>query len=218
GLNGAGKTTLVKLLLRFYDPTEGEILWDGVDIREFTPQELRQRIGAIFQDYLRYDLTAQENIGLGHIKHINDIDRIRQAAMNSGAHKLIEELPQGYQTELSLMFANGKLPTDLSGGQWQKIATARLFMRQDADLLILDEPTAALDAKSEHELYEHFVTLVGGHTSLLISHRFSTVRMADRIVVLEDGRITEQGTHETLLRLGGQYAKLYGMQAEKYQE
>ncbi len=215
GLNGAGKTTLVKLLLRFYDPTEGEILWDGVDIREFTPQELRQQIGAIFQDYLRYDLTAQENIGLGCARHIDDINRIRLAAMKSGAHKVIEKLPQGYQTELSLMFANGKPPTDLSGGEWQKIAAARLFMR-DADLLILDEPTAALDAQAEYEMYNHFTELVAGHTTVLISHRFSTVRMADKIAVLENGRITEHGSHDELLSLGGTYAKLYRMQAEKY--
>lgn len=215
GLNGAGKTTLIKLLLRFYDPTEGDILWDGIDIREFTPKDLRQRMGAIFQDYLRYDLTVQENIGLGCVKHIDNINLIRQAAINSGAHKMIEKLPQGYQTELSLIFANGKPPIDLSGGQWQKIATARLFMR-DADLLILDEPTAALDAQAEHENYARFSDLINGQTTLLISHRFSTVRMADMIAVLENGRITEYGSHDELLSFKGNYAKLYKMQAEKY--
>ncbi|MCP5100672.1 MAG: ABC transporter ATP-binding protein, partial [Chloroflexi bacterium] len=151
GLNGAGKTTLVKLLLRFYDPTEGQILWDGVDIRQFDPRALRQRMGAIFQDFMRYDLTVQENIGIGDVAHIEAEDRVQQAAKRSGVHEMIATLPQGYDTELTLMFANGRSPIDLSGGQWQKIATARLFMRQEADLLILDEPTAALDAEAEYE-------------------------------------------------------------------
>ncbi|VAW42475.1 Lipid A export ATP-binding/permease protein MsbA [hydrothermal vent metagenome] len=151
GLNGAGKTTLVKLLLRFYDPTAGQILWDGIDIRQFDPAALRQRMGAIFQQFMRYDLTVRENIGIGNIDHINSQARVQQAAERSGVHEMIANLPQGYDTELTLMFANGNSPLDLSGGEWQKIATARLFMRQDADLLILDEPTAVLDTKSEHQ-------------------------------------------------------------------
>ena len=162
GLNGAGKTTLVKLLLRFYDPTEGQILWDGIDICQFDPTALRQRMGAIFQDFMRYDLTVQENIGIGDVAHIKEEERAQQAAERSGVHEMITNLPQGYDTELTLMFANGNSPLDLSGGQWQKIATARLFMRQDADLLILDEPTAVLDTKSEHQWYEYFVELAEG--------------------------------------------------------
>lgn len=217
GLNGAGKTTLVKLLLRFYDPTEGQILWDGMDIRRFDPQALRQQMGAIFQDFMRFDLTVQENIGLGDARYVASRERVQQAARRSGAHNMIQNLPHGYETELTLMFANGKSPVDLSGGQWQKIALARLFMRQEADLLILDEPTAALDAEAEHDLFEHFVELVNGRTTLLISHRFSTVKMADCIAVLADGRIVEHGSHEDLLTRGVQYARLYTLQAEKYQ-
>lgn len=216
GLNGAGKTTLVKLLLRFYDPTEGQILWDGMDIRRFDPQALRQQMGAIFQDFMRFDLTVQENIGLGDARYVASRERVQQAAPRSGAHNMIQNLPHGYETELTLMFANGKSPVDLSGGQWQKIALARLFMRQEADLLILDEPTAALDAEAEHDLFEHFVELVNGRTTLLISHRFSTVKMADCIAVLADGRIIEHGSHKELLTRGAQYARLYTMQAEKY--
>ncbi|MCA9946863.1 MAG: ABC transporter ATP-binding protein [Anaerolineales bacterium] len=216
GLNGAGKTTLVKLLLRFYDPSEGQILWDGIDIRQFDPQALRQKMGAIFQDFMRFDLTVQENIGLGDVRHVASPDRVQQAAKRSGVHKMIQTLPQGYETELTLMFANGKSPIDLSGGQWQKIAMARLFMRQEANLLILDEPTAALDAQAEHDLFDQFVELANGRTSILISHRFSTVKMTDRIAVLDNGRIIEHGSHEELLTLGGIYAELYTMQAEKY--
>ncbi len=215
GLNGAGKTTLVKLLLRFYDPSEGQILWDGTNIREFEPAALRRRIGAVFQDFMRYDLTAQENIGLGDIKHVEDIRRVREAAAKASIHDKIEQLPQGYQTTISLMFGGEGPSVDLSTGEWQKIATARMFMRE-SDLLILDEPTAALDAQAEHDTYNHFVELLAGRTSVLISHRFSTVRMADVIAVLENGKITEYGSHEQLLALAGTYAKLYTMQAEKY--
>jgi ATP-binding cassette subfamily B protein len=215
GLNGAGKTTLAKLLLRFYDPTEGEILWDGVDIRQFDPKALRQQIGAIFQDYLRYDLTVQENIGLGNIHSMDNLSLIRQAAIASGAEKMIRNLPDGYNTDLSLRFANGKVTTDLSGGEWQKIAIARMFMRSSG-LLILDEPSAALDAEAEHELYLKFTQLVEKNTSILISHRFSTVRMAEYIAVLKDGKIIEYGSHQELLSLKGSYAKMYTRQAEKY--
>lgn len=215
GLNGAGKTTLVKLLTRLYDPTEGQILWDGIDIREFHPDELRQRIGAIFQDFMRYDLTVRENIGLGNLEHIDDSEWVQQAARKANIHEDILRLPHGYETELSRMFAEEGVGLDLSGGQWQKIATARMFART-ADLLILDEPTAALDAQSEYDVYSHFAELMADRTSVLISHRFSTVRMADTIAVLEGGRITEYGSHAELMRLNGAYARLYNMQAESY--
>ena len=215
GLNGAGKTTLVKLLTKLYDPTEGQILWDGVDIGEFSPEDLRRSMGVIFQDFIRYDFTAQENIGLGDVEHLEDIVRIRQAAQKAGIHNTIESLPQGYQTMISRMFGDNGAGVDLSGGEWQKIAIARMFMRK-ADLLILDEPTAALDAQAEHEIYRRFAELVTGHASLLISHRFSTVRMADIIAVLENGIISEHGSHDELLSRGKTYAKLYTMQAERY--
>jgi ATP-binding cassette subfamily B protein len=215
GLNGAGKTTLVKLLTRLYDPTEGQILWDGIDIREFDPAEFRQRIGAIFQDFMRYDLTVRENIGLGNLAQINKLEQIQRVAQQANIHDELLRLPHGYETELSRVFAEEGQGLDLSGGQWQKVATARLFVRQ-ADLLILDEPTAALDAQAEYDLYRHFSELMAGRTSFLISHRFSTVRMADLIAMLEDGRISEYGTHDQLLQRNGTYARLYNMQAESY--
>ncbi len=215
GLNGAGKTTLVKLLTRFYDPTEGQILWDGVDIREFDPTELRQHMGAIFQDFMRYDLTVRENIGLGNLERMNDNKWIEQAAAQANVHDDVLRLPQGYETEVSRMFAEEGEGLDLSGGQWQKVATARMFARE-ADLLILDEPTAALDAESEYEVYNHFSELMANRTSILISHRFSTVRMADVIAVLDDGHITEYGSHGKLIASNGTYARLYRMQAESY--
>lgn len=217
GLNGAGKTTLVKLLTRLYDPSDGQILWDGIDIREFNPAEFRQQIGTIFQDFMRYDLTVRENIGLGNLTKIDDSNWIQQSAHQASIHDDIMRLPQGYETELSRMFAEEEEGIDLSGGQWQRVATARMFARE-ADLLILDEPTAALDAQAEYELYSHFAELMFDRTSVLISHRFSTVRMADAIAVLENGRIIEYGIHDTLLKLDGTYAKLYRMQAESYLE
>jgi ATP-binding cassette subfamily B protein len=216
GLNGAGKTTLVKLLSRLYDPTEGEILWDDIDIRRFDPQAFRHHLSTIFQDFARYELTASENIGLGAIERIEAIDEIRQAAMKAGIHERIEALPDGYQTILSRWMAEEKKPgADLSGGEWQKLALARMLMRT-GDLLILDEPSAALDAQAEHELSCHFREMMRNRTSLLITHRFSTIRMADAIAVIEHGRISEYGTHNELLARNDTYAQLYTIQAEKY--
>lgn len=217
GLNGAGKTTLVKLLTRLYDPTEGQILWDGTDIREFDPQELRWHLGAIFQDFAHYDLSIYENVGLGNVSQIEDRLRIEEAARKAGLHERIERLPLGYDSILSRMLANPEESIDFSGGEWQKLALARMFLR-DADLLILDEPTASLDAQAEYELYQQFRQLMHGRTCLLITHRFSTVRMADRIAVLEHGRISECGTHAELITCQGTYAQLYTVQAEMYTE
>lgn len=216
GLNGAGKTTLVKLLTRFYDPTEGQILWDGIDVREFDPQELRLRIGAILQDFARYELTAQQNIGLGNVRQIEQLPMVVQAARKAGIHDRLTTFPQGYQSFLGRSLATEGIGIDLSGGEWQKIALSRMFMRE-ADLLILDEPTASLDAQAEYELYDHFGTLMRGRTCLLITHRFSTVRMADSIVVIENGEVTEAGTHSELIAHNGTYSTLYTMQAEHYQ-
>jgi ATP-binding cassette, subfamily B, bacterial len=218
GLNGAGKTTLVKLLARLYDVTEGQVLWDGTDIREFDPQVLRQHIAALFQDFMRYDLTARENVGLGDPERIEDTQAIEQAALQAGIHEFISGLPQGYNTVLSLWLGEKKAgpSVDLSGGEWQKIALARMFMRK-ADLFMLDEPTASLDAQSEYDLHARFADLTTGKTCLLITHRFSTVRMADAIAVLQDGQIVEYGTHRDLLFSDGIYAHLYRMQAGQYE-
>ncbi|HEX5023408.1 MAG TPA: ABC transporter ATP-binding protein [Candidatus Binatia bacterium] len=212
GHNGAGKTTLIKLLSRLYDPTEGVILFDGIDIRDIDPLELRQRIGVIFQDFVRYHLPASENIGFGQIEAADQMDKIISSARKSGAHAMIENLPEGYQTMLGRWFHGGH---ELSLGQWQRIALARAFMR-DAEILVLDEPTASLDAQTEYEIFRHFQELTEGKMAILISHRFSTVRMADRIVVIEGGQITEIGSHQELLRREGIYAQLFSMQAEGY--
>ncbi len=218
GLNGAGKSTLVKLLARFYDPTEGQILWDGIDITEFDPGDLRNHIGAVFQDFVHYDLSAETNIGLGNVNHLHNFHRIRRSARWSGIDQTIEKLPEGYQTILSRwLVPDGKIGVDLSGGEWQKVALARLFMRS-SEFLILDEPTAALDAPSEYDLYSRFIGLVAGKTSLIISHRFSTVRIADMIAVLQGGKIIEYGSHEELVLLNGNYAELFKLQADHYRQ
>jgi len=212
GENGAGKTTLVKLLARLYEPTEGRILLDGIDLRDYSVEQLRQEIGVIFQDYMRYDMLAAENIGFGRIEQLTDEARIERSAEKSLAAPVIEHLPKTYRQMLGRRFEGG---VDLSIGQWQKIALARAYMR-DAQILILDEPTASLDARAEFEVYQRFVELTAGKMAILISHRFSTVRMADRILVLEQGLIAEQGSHEQLLALGGKYSELFELQAAGY--
>ncbi len=212
GANGAGKTTLVKLLTRLYDPTEGRITIDGIDLRDFDPAALRSRVGVIFQDYVKYQLTAGENIGFGRIEAIADTGRIERSAVEAGAEAVIAALPQGYETPLGRWFQDGQ---ELSIGQWQKVALARAFMR-DADLLILDEPTSSLDVRSEYEVFQAFGDLTEGKMAVLISHRFSTVRMAGRIVVIEDGRVIENGTHDELILHGGRYTELFDMQAASY--
>jgi ATP-binding cassette subfamily B protein len=212
GENGEGKTTLVKLLTRLYDPTEGQILLDGVDLREYNLEDLYREIGVIFQDFMRYEMTARDNIAVGQIDQVSTLPVLKQAAAKSMANEVIERLPRDYEQMLGRRFENG---VDLSGGEWQKVALARAYLR-DAQLLILDEPTAALDARSEFEVFQRFAELTAGKTALFISHRFSTVRMADRIVVLEHGRIAEDGDHEQLSRLGGRYAEMFEMQAASY--
>ncbi|MBK8044591.1 MAG: ABC transporter ATP-binding protein [Haliscomenobacter sp.] len=212
GENGAGKTTIVKLLARLYDPTEGRILIDGVDIRNYDLDSLRNHIGIIFQDYIRFQLSAGENIAVGHIQQSDDNQRIAEAAQKSLADQVIGQLPKGYQQLLGKRFADG---VELSGGQWQKIALARAYLR-NAQLLILDEPTSALDARAEHEVFQRFAELIQGKSAVLISHRFSTVRMADRILVLENGRLLEIGSHAELLEKEGKYAELFHLQAQGY--
>jgi ATP-binding cassette, subfamily B, bacterial len=213
GENGAGKTTLVKLLARLYDPTEGRILLDGHDLREYDPQELRQEIGVIFQDFVRFQLPAGQNLAVGRIEQKDNQPRIEQAAQQSLADSVIAKLPQGYGQMIGRRFNGG---VDLSGGEWQKIALGRAYMR-DAQLLILDEPTAALDARAEYEVFQRFKELTQGKTAVLISHRFSTVRMADRILVIENGQFQEIGSHEQLLARNGRYAELFRLQAAGYQ-
>jgi ATP-binding cassette subfamily B protein len=212
GENGEGKTTIVKLLTRLYDPLEGQVLLDGVDLREYNLEDLYQEIGVIFQDFMRYEMTARDNIAVGRIEQIGDLPLLQQSAQKSMADEVIGRLPHGYEQMLGRRFDGG---VDLSGGEWQKVALARAYLR-DAQILILDEPTAALDARSEFEVFQRFAELTAGKMALFISHRFSTVRMADRIVVLEHGRIAEDGDHEQLTRLGGRYAEMFELQAASY--
>jgi ATP-binding cassette, subfamily B, bacterial len=212
GENGEGKTTIVKLLTRLYDPAAGQVLLDGVDLREYNLEDLYREIGVIFQDFMRYEMTARENIAVGRIEQIDDLPLLQHSAQKSMADEVIDKLPRGYEQMLGRRFDGG---VDLSGGEWQKVALARAYLR-DAQLLILDEPTAALDARSEYEVFQRFAELTAGKMALFISHRFSTVRMADRIVVLENGRIAEDGDHEQLTHLRGRYAEMFELQAASY--
>jgi ATP-binding cassette subfamily B protein len=213
GDNGAGKTTIIKLMARLYDPSTGRVLLDGLDLREWDPHELRRRIGAIFQDFVRYQLLVGENIGAGDVERFDDDARWSNAAHAGMADTFIEQLPDRYGTQLGKWFAGGR---ELSGGQWQKIALSRAFMREDADVLVLDEPTAAMDAEAEAEAFGRVRDLASGKMIVLVSHRFSTVRMADEILVLQDGTIVERGSHESLLAAGRRYATLFTLQAEAY--
>src|SRR5579862_4204161 len=212
GENGEGKTTIVKLMTRLYDPVEGQILLDGIDLREYSLEDLYREIGVIFQDFMRYEMTASENIAVGQIETLTRLELLKEAARKSMAAPVIERLPFNYEQMLGRRFEGG---VDLSGGEWQKVALARAYLRE-AQVLILDEPTAALDARSEFEVFQRFAELTQGKMALFISHRFSTVRMADRVVVLENGKITEDGSHEELANLGGRYAEMFELQALQY--
>lgn len=213
GENGAGKTTLIKLLLRFYEPTSGEILLDGINIQNFRKDEYQNRFGVIFQDFIRYEFLVRENIAVGDIKEIDNDEKLDNAAELSLASEVVKQLPDGYDQQLGKRFSKGK---DLSGGQWQKIALARAYMK-NAEVMILDEPTSALDARAEYEAFQRFIGLTEGKTSIIISHRFSTVRMANRILVLKDGKILEIGTHEELMANEQLYSELFQLQAAGYQ-
>lgn len=213
GENGSGKTTLIKLLTRLYSPTEGRILLDGLDLQEWDEDALRQRIGVIFQDFSRYQFAVGENIGAGDVRYFDDEERWKTAADKGMSDTFIKNLPAGYSTQLGKWFKDGQ---ELSGGQWQKIALSRAFMRTEADILVLDEPTAAMDAAAEANIFEHFRNLTKNRIAILISHRFSTVRMASQIVVIENGRIIERGTHQELMTLDGHYAGLFSLQAAGY--
>jgi ATP-binding cassette, subfamily B, bacterial len=212
GENGEGKTTIVKLLTRLYDPVEGQVLLDGVDLRDYNLEDLYREIGVIFQDFMRYEMTARENIAVGLIEQVNNLPLVQQSARKSLADDVVAKLTLGYEQMLGRRFEGG---VDLSGGEWQKLALARAYLR-DAQVLVLDEPTSALDARSEYEVFQRFSELTTGKMALFISHRFSTVRMADRIVVLENGRIAEEGDHDALTRRGGRYAEMFELQAASY--
>jgi len=213
GENGAGKTTFIKLLAGLYDPTEGRVLLDGRDVRAWDARELRARIGVIFQDFNEYQLALRENVAFGSVDHLDDELRVGRAVEQGGAKELVATLAGGLDAQLGRWFSGG---VELSGGQWQKVALARAFMREEADILILDEPTAALDAEAEHAVFQRFRALAAGRTTILISHRFPTVRMADRILVLEAGRVIEDGSHAELIAAGRRYAHLFGLQAAGY--
>ncbi|NUW44462.1 ABC transporter ATP-binding protein [Nonomuraea rhodomycinica] len=223
GANGAGKSTLVKLLCRLYEPTRGAILWDGTDIRHLPPEELRDRMGAVFQDFMAYDFSAADNIAVGELSALDDEVRLREAAELAGVHDTISALPRGYRTLLTRMFVAGPGPAGsdvgvlLSGGQWQRVALARAYVRKDRDVMILDEPSSGLDADTEHDLHTRLKDVRSGRTSILISHRLGAVRDADMIFVLRDGVVAEQGTHARLLALDGDYARMFGLQAAGYQ-
>ena len=214
GENGAGKTTFVKLLAGLYEPSEGRIVLDGRDLSTWDPEQLRKRFGVLFQDFNKYQLKLRENIGLGSVEHLADQPRIERAAERGGASELLATLPGGLDAPLGHWFEKG---SELSGGQWQKVALARAFMREDADILVLDEPTAALDAESEHAVFERFRELAKGRTTIVISHRFPTVRMAKNIIVIEKGQVVEHGSHESLLERDGKYARMFKLQAQGYQ-
>jgi ATP-binding cassette subfamily B protein len=214
GENGSGKTTLIKLLTRLYQPSEGTIYLEGLDLKDWDIDTLRKKIGVIFQDFARYQLLVGENIGIGDVDELEQDELIEEAAEKGMADEFVKDLPQGYKTQLGTWFKDGK---ELSGGQWQKIALSRAFMRSKADILILDEPTAAIDARAEAEIFAHFRDLTANKISIIISHRFSTVRMADHIIVLEKAEILEEGSHEELLASDGQYATLFNLQAQGYQ-
>jgi ATP-binding cassette subfamily B protein len=213
GQNGAGKTTLTKLILRFYEPTSGEILLDGININRYNKADYQEYFGVLFQDFFRYEFSVKENIAIGKIDEIDNQQRIEKAAELSLADEVVSELKYGYEQQLGKRFVKGQ---ELSGGQWQKIALARAYMK-NAEVMILDEPTSALDAKAESEVFERFIGLIKNKTSVIISHRFSTVRQADRIIVLENGQILESGTHEQLMENNKLYAQLFTLQAEGYQ-
>ena len=214
GENGSGKTTLIKLLTRLYEPSEGQILLDGLNLQEWDVEALRRRVGVIFQDFGRYQFSVGENIGAGDVRYIDDAERWQQAATTGMAASFIDDMPEGYRTQLGRWFKGGR---ELSGGQWQKIALSRAFMRSDADILVLDEPTAAMDASSEAAVFEHFRKASGNKMTILISHRFSTVRAAAQIIVIHQGEIIERGDHESLIAEDGQYAHLFKLQARGYQ-
>ena len=213
GQNGSGKTTLIKLLLGLYEPTSGRITLDGVPLSAIAPSDLRRRCGVVLQDFMKYQFTARDNIGIGDVSAMADVARVDRAAIDGGADEVIRGLANGADTQLGRWFEGG---VELSGGNWQKLAVARAFMRE-ADILVLDEPCAALDAEAEQHLFDRFRALTDGKMAILISHRFSTVRMADRIVVLAAGKVEELGSHDDLLKANGRYAKMFRLQAAGYE-